>query len=85
VSTERDIFGSPFDFHSILAIRRAEADEFYARRAPADLSGDAKHVQRQAFAGYLWSKQFCHFVHIAHAMNNRGPGNRTLGLNLRRS
>ena len=48
-------------FNAALAIRRAEADEFYAKRAPAGLSEDAKNVQRQAFAGLLWSKQFYHF------------------------
>ena len=39
------------NFDSILALRRAEADEFYAKPAPKGLSEDAKNVQRQAFAG----------------------------------
>ena len=50
------------DFEAIFDRRIAEADEFYADLAPADLSDDAKHVQRQAFAGMLWSKQFYHYV-----------------------
>jgi mannosylglycerate hydrolase MGH1-like protein/glycosyl hydrolase family 63 len=54
-----ELFGQSFE--SVLASRKTEADEFYARRAPADLSEDAKNVQRQAFAGLLWSKQFYHF------------------------
>ena len=54
-----ELFGQGFD--SALAPRRAEADEFYAKRAPKGLSEDAKNVQRQAFAGLLWSKQFYHF------------------------
>jgi len=54
-----ELFGQGFD--SALALRRAEADEFYAKRAPKGLSEDAKNVQRQAFAGLLWSKQFYHF------------------------
>ena len=29
---------------------------------PSTLSEDAKRVQRQAFAGLLWSKQYYHFV-----------------------
>ncbi len=41
--------------------RILEADEFYSF-APPTLSGDARSVQRQAFAGLLWSKQFYHFV-----------------------
>ena len=35
-----------------------EADEFYAPLMPPDASEDARRVQRQAFAGMLWSKQF---------------------------
>ena len=53
----------PFgDFDAVFAMRIAEADEFYDALAPADLSDDAKNVQRQAFAGMLWSKQFYHYV-----------------------
>ena len=55
---ETELLGRNFD--SILALRRREADEFYAERAPHNLSEDAKSVQRQAFAGLLWSKQFYH-------------------------
>jgi hypothetical protein len=50
------------DFDSIFDLRTKEADEFYAALAPADLSDDAKNVQRQAFAGMLWSKQYYHYV-----------------------
>jgi len=48
-------------FESIFSARREEADEFYASRAPKNISDDARNVQRQAFAGLLWSKQFYHF------------------------
>jgi hypothetical protein len=48
-------------FESIFSVRRSEADEFYAKRAPKGLSEDAHNIQRQAFAGLLWSKQFYHF------------------------
>ncbi len=48
-------------FESVVSMRRAEADEFYAQRVPRGLSEDARNVQRQAFAGLLWSKQFYHF------------------------
>jgi hypothetical protein len=45
-------------FDAILALRRREADEFYAE-LQADLSNpDARNVQRQALAGMIWSKQF---------------------------
>jgi hypothetical protein len=49
------------DVDGLFAERILEADEFYSF-APATLSADAKSVQRQAFAGVLWSKQFYHFV-----------------------
>ncbi len=53
---------APFaDFDALFARRQAEADEFYATiQAPA-LSDDAKLVQRQAYAGMLWSKQRYNF------------------------
>ena len=49
------------DFDGLFATRIAEADEFYSF-APPTLSADAKRVQRQAFAGLLWSKQFYYMV-----------------------
>jgi hypothetical protein len=53
----------PFDgFESIFAQRSREADEFYSEIIPSHLSEDARNVQRQAFAGMLWSKQFYHYV-----------------------
>jgi hypothetical protein len=51
--------GQPFE--EAFAKRMAEADDFYHRRVPADCSADARNVQRQAFAGMLWSKQFYHY------------------------
>ena len=52
-------FGEAFD--RILTQRIAEADDFYSRRTHANQSKDAQAVQRQAFAGLLWSKQFYHY------------------------
>ena len=49
------------DIDGLFAERILEADEFYSFCA-VSLSPDAKSVQRQAFAGLLWSKQFYHFV-----------------------
>lgn len=46
---------------AVFARRQTEADAFYARlggRLGGPMSGDARAVQRQAFAGLLWSKQF---------------------------
>ncbi len=41
--------------------RLAEANEFYSRLSQG-LPDEARRVQRQAFAGLFWSKQFYHFV-----------------------
>ena len=48
-------------FEATFSERIAEADEFYAKRVPRSVSDDARNVQRQAFAGMLWSKQFYHY------------------------
>ena len=54
---------SAFDgFDQTFAVRKREADDFYATVIPHDLSDDAKNVMRQGFAGMLWSKQFYHCV-----------------------
>ena len=49
------------DFQSIFEVRKKEADEFYASVLPAGASLEIANVQRQAFAGLLWSKQYYHF------------------------
>ncbi len=41
--------------------RIEEADEFYGSIIPEGLSEDAARVQRQTFAGMLWSKQFYYY------------------------
>jgi Mannosylglycerate hydrolase MGH1-like glycoside hydrolase domain len=45
------------DVDQIIAQRRAEADEFYAAIHPPKATDDEKSIQRQAFAGLLWTKQ----------------------------
>jgi hypothetical protein len=64
---------APFaGFDELVLQRRTEADEFYSMLAPVHLPGcseedeaacteDARAVQRQAFAGLLWSKQWYYF------------------------
>ncbi len=49
-------------FEATLGARRREADAFYAALNPHAVSDDLRLVQRQAFAGMLWSKQFYHYV-----------------------
>jgi len=50
------------DSDKIFAIRKREADDFYATVIPQDLSADAQNVMRQGLSGMLWSKQFYHYI-----------------------
>ncbi len=53
----------PFaELDDVVEKRRIEADEFYAAVANVPLSDDLRAIQRQAFAGILWSKQFYYYV-----------------------
>jgi len=57
-----DLRETPFaSFDEIFVKRQSEADEFYADLQPSTLSEDERNVQRQAFAGMLWSKQYYHY------------------------
>ena len=49
------------DFDAVFARRIADADEFYAELQQGIDDADARLVQRQAFAGLLWSKQFFYY------------------------
>jgi len=46
------------DFDDIFAQRIAEADEFYAELQKDIADEDLRRIQRQAFAGMIWSKQY---------------------------
>ena len=48
-------------FDSLMDTRRTEADEFYAAVQRSITDPDSRHVQRQAFAGMLWCKQYYQF------------------------
>ena len=68
-------------FDEIFAARLAEADEFYDRITPKNLSEDERRVHRQALAGMLWSKQFYYFdldkwllEHDSHPVLGSGKG-----------
>jgi hypothetical protein len=45
------------DFEAIVEKRREEADEFFEAIYPPNATEDERRVQRQAFAGLLWTKQ----------------------------
>lgn len=52
----------PFNqFDEIFKARISEADEYYHEIQHDVNSEDEKNVQRQAFAGLLWNKQFYHY------------------------
>jgi hypothetical protein len=52
---------APFeDFDSWMTMRHTEADQYYDDLQRDIASADERVVQRQAFAGLIWSKQFYH-------------------------
>ncbi|MEX2445525.1 MAG: hypothetical protein WD492_18145 [Alkalispirochaeta sp.] len=46
---------------AVFTARRSEADAFYAEIQTPGISDDEKNIQRQAFAGLLWSKQLFYY------------------------
>ncbi len=68
-------------FDQIFDSRLADANEFYERITPKELSEDEGRVHRQALAGMLWSKQYYYFdldrwltEHNAHPLVGSGKG-----------
>ncbi|MBE9028713.1 glucosidase [filamentous cyanobacterium LEGE 11480] len=61
--SDRPNLTTPFDseFTQVFQQRMTEADEFYATLQPANVNADLANIQRQAFAGMLWSKQYYHY------------------------
>jgi glycogen debranching enzyme len=54
---------SPFDseFEAVFNIREHEMNEFYECLHPLNIDEDLKNIQKQAFAGLLWTKQFYYY------------------------
>jgi Mannosylglycerate hydrolase MGH1-like glycoside hydrolase domain len=78
VKATRDAFST---FDQIFISRLTDANEFYDRITPKELSEDERRVHRQALAGMLWSKQYYYFdldkwltEHDAHPMTGSGKG-----------
>jgi hypothetical protein len=68
-------------FDQTFASRVADADDFYERITPKNLSEDERRVHRQALAGMLWSKQYYYFdldrwlsEHESHPLLGSGKG-----------
>lgn len=74
-----------YEFDQVLARRQDEADAFYWKVSPLPMSDNLRQVQRQAFAGLLWTKQFYYFVHHYWSGGDpntaRPPENRANGRN----
>ncbi|WP_297985581.1 glucosidase [uncultured Chryseobacterium sp.] len=51
-----------FKVDEVFEQRKQEADEFYAELQCEITNEEEKSVQRQAFAGLLWNKQFYHYT-----------------------
>jgi hypothetical protein len=57
-----EVSEKPFvGFEKVFDARLKEADDFYGELQSEIKSNDEKNVQRQAFAGMLWSKQFFYY------------------------
>ena len=77
----RPVAGAFATFDRDFAARIADADEFYERISPKNLSEDERRVHRQALAGMLWSKQYYYFdldkwllEHDSHPLLGKGTG-----------
>src|SRR6516165_6601214 len=69
------------NFDQVFSSRLADANEFYQRITPKNLSEDEQRVHRQALAGMLWTKQFYYFdldrwliEHESHPLAGSGKG-----------
>jgi hypothetical protein len=51
----------PHNFEEIFSVRKKETDDFYGAIQPQSCTEDQKNIQRQAFSGMLWNKQFYHY------------------------
>jgi hypothetical protein len=58
----KEALPAPFaDFDTVFSTRQNEADVFYHELQPSLKTDDERLVQRQAFAGMLWNKQFYYY------------------------
>ncbi|MFG6098101.1 glucosidase [Leptothoe sp. ISB3NOV94-8A] len=61
--SDQSQLSNPFgeSFVTTLTTRQQDADDFYRKVSPFPMKDEEKAVQRQAFAGLLWSKQYFGF------------------------
>ncbi|PHH83110.1 hypothetical protein CDD82_3520 [Ophiocordyceps australis] len=60
------------EFDEIVEKRRDEADDFYYRISPLPMTDDLRNIQRQAFSGMMWNKQYYNFIWDQWANGDEG-------------
>ncbi|MBI4849652.1 MAG: glucosidase [Nitrospirae bacterium] len=72
--SNKTIKDGPFDreFDSIFQQRIVEADQFYGQFEPDEPVSDVIQVQRQAYAGLLWSKQYYNYELMSWLRGDKG-------------
>ncbi|MEM1136510.1 MAG: glucosidase [Bacteroidota bacterium] len=78
-------YGSFDHFDEIFELRKKEADTFYAYLQEGVKSSDLRAIQRQAYAGMVWSKQY-YYYHVDQWLKGdpatgKPPENRWQGRN----
>ncbi len=63
LAKKRDGLDDEKEFDQIFESRHSEVDEFYSSVCPEVEGEESKELQRQAFAGMLWNKQF-YYYHV---------------------
>jgi hypothetical protein len=58
-NSDSDFIGE--EFNLIFQQKQEEADKFYSQLTPFAISKEHSNIQRQAFAGLLWSKQYYYY------------------------
>jgi hypothetical protein len=49
------------NFEDLFTVRKQETDIFYSQLLPPGTSDELANIQRQAFSGLLWNKQYYHY------------------------
>lgn len=62
LSRKNQTFVDEEELDDTIEQRIGEADDFYYHISPLPMSDDLRNIQRQAFAGMMWTKQYYHFV-----------------------
>ncbi|KAJ5907398.1 hypothetical protein N7495_000080 [Penicillium taxi] len=61
-SRKKEEFVDEAVLDDVIEQRLSEADDFYHHVSPLPMSEDLRNIQRQAFSGMMWCKQYYHFI-----------------------